>query len=864
MENQHTSVATTARTVACLLLLLGSAAIGAAQTGITLHVVVEDASRAPAPGVTVHLVETTTTSPRTAVTDALGRASFDNVPRGTYNVRAELDGFEPATTTVTIDTQAPDTLRLRLRTPTLNEQVTVEGTEQGSAVSPDRNTDAAEFDSDQLRELPTDDSQSLLSLLETFADPAVMRGGGLSIVVDGMDSTALGVPVSSVRRLALNRNPYSAEFRRAGKARAEIVTQRGSRNYFHGGGAYFLRNSALDARNAYATTKPDTDRQLFELSFSGPLPGRGMSMFVSGDRFSEQDAAFVNAQTPAGPLMDTAPTSETSTNVLGRFDLRRGRGGARELSVRYALSDTDETNRGVGGLRLPAQGFASTERDDRVRVSLHHVKSSRFVHDFNIGVGRERDTAGVLATAPSVIVHGAFSDGPSQVFEDARSTSLEVQDTIVLSRQAHTLRVGGKLRRQQTDVTDAPNFGGTFEFADLDEYAARRPMLFRINRGDPTAAFTEYEGSAFVQDTIGRGMVSLSMGLRYDWESWVHDRDNLSPRLAVAVAPGDQRTVFRAGAGIFYDTLPDLAVVRSLVYDGLGAEQILILRPGFPDPFAAGRASSIPPSLVRLSPTLESPYTAQANFAVERELWRRTYLTVDFTALRGVHLFRIRDVNAPAPGSATRPQVGFGRIVDVESSGISRSQALAVTFRGRIDEFKGTAQYTWSSAKDSASDWFTPPANSLDLSSEFGPADFDRRHRLALAGAYEWPEHAWRLGVRALLSSGAPFDITTGADDNRDGVAADRPPGVTRNAGRGPRSAQIDIRVSKLLLLPKFFPERESDELSDNFELNVDVFNLFNHVNRTTPVGVLSSPLFGQSTGATRPRTLQLSVRYRF
>jgi hypothetical protein len=193
-----------------------------------------------------------------------------------------------------------------------------------------------------------------------------------------------------------------------------------------------------------------------------------------------------------------------------------------------------------------------------------------------------------------------------------------------------------------------------------------------------------------------------------------------------------------------------------------------------------------------------------------------------------------------------------------------RSQALALTFRGRVQEFKGTVQYTVAKATDTATDPLALPADNWDLSGEVGAADFDRRHRFNMAGTYAWPDAGWRLGVRASMASGAPFDITTGFDDNGDGVANDRPSRVTRNGGRGPAFAQVDVRLSKLLLLPKIFPERESDELEDNFELNLDVFNVFNRVNRTSIVGVLSSPLFGQAVGARQPRAIQLSARYRF
>lgn len=843
------------------VLIVGVCTLGAAQRGVSVTGVVEDQSRALVPGATVRLLEPATKQSREAVTDGEGRFVFEAVSPGTYTLRAELDGFEPGRTTIQVGVAPPAAVRLRLLPQAVETEVTVTASELGNPVAPDRNTDTVEFDSDQLREFP---SESVLAVIESFVDPATSGRSGVSVVVDGSEGGTLALPASAIRRLTLNKNPYSAEFQRAGKARAEIVTEHGSRNYFHGRAAYFVRNGRLDARPAYAPTRPDLDRRLFEGSLSGPLPGRGMSFFFGAERLTSDDSALVRAQTLDGPLVATASTSEDTTDVLGRFDLRRGRGGAHDLSVRYALHDTTETNRGVGGLRLPEQAFDSVERAHRVRVSAHDVLSSRLVNDFHVDIGRQREQAGAPPEGSAVVVLGAFSGGASQVFEDARETAFQVQDVVVLSRGARTLRLGGKIRTQRTTATEASDFGGTFEFANLERFAAGAPSLFRISRGNPVAAFTTHDVSGFIQDTWRPRALSVTLGVRYDWESWVHDHNNLSPRLALAFAPGSRRTVLRAGAGVFNESLPDAAIVRTLVFDGSAAEQIVIERPSFPDPFRGGRAVPMTPRIVRLDPALSSPYVVQANVALERELRRNTFFTTDYTILRGTHMLRARNVNAPLPGSSARPDSRVGDIIQLESSGILRSHALAVTFRGRVEEFKGTVQYTLAKATDAATDLFALPVNNWDLGEEISPADFDRRHRFNMAGTYAWPDDRWRIGLRATISSGAPFEITTGFDDNRDGVANDRPAGVSRNAGRGPALAQVDLRVSKLFLLPKIFPERESDQLSDNFELNLDIFNVFNRVNRTSIVGVLGSSLFGQAVAARQPRTIQLSARYRF
>ena len=107
------------------------------------------------------------------------------------------------------------------------------------------------------------------------------------------------------------------------------------------------------------------------------------------------------------------------------------------------------------------------------------------------------------------------------------------------------------------------------------------------------------------------------------------------------------------------------------------------------------------------------------------------------------------------------------------------------------------------------------------------------------------------------ISSGPPFNITTGFDKNHDTVANHRPPGVTRNTGQGPGFASVDLRSSKVFRF-------EEDNSRREVELAIDAFNLFNHVNPKNFVGTLTSPFFGRANASSPARQLQLSLRYHF
>src|SRR5262249_13682553 len=302
----------------------------------------------------------------------------------------------------------------------------------------------------------------------------------------------------------------------------------------------------------------------------------------------------------------------------------------------------------------------------------------------------------------------------------------------------------------------------------------------------------------FQEEVRLRPNLSLTLGLRYGWQSNLDDVNNVAPRLAFAFAPGDQKTVLRGGVGIFYERLRETVTQQALLFDGARIRELVISRPSFPDPFGTSGASRPLPSIVRIAPDIDAPYLMQASLSLERRLSNGMQLTVDYLTLRGVHLLRSRNINAPLPAMGPRPDPNFLNINQLESSAVRRGNALSITLQGRVGDrlFKGMVQYTLSRTTDDTSGTFVLPANNYNLRPELGRADFDQRHRLSFVGRLRFPID-FTLGVRLALTTGAPFNITTGFDDNRDTVANDRPPGVTRNTGQGPGFAQVDLRFVK-------------------------------------------------------------------
>src|SRR5262249_32785343 len=485
---------------------------------------------------------------------------------------------------------------------------------------------------------------------------------------------------------------------------------------------------------------PDLNSRLFDTSFSGPLPGKRATFFLGGERHLNDESAIVNARTLAGPFVENVLTPQRYNNLLGRTDLHLSQ--VHTLNVHYDFSDGSERNRGVGGFRLPEQAVSASERQQRLQFSERAFFSANFLNDLHFVLKRENERVGQPASGAAIVVAGAFTGGPSQTFRATQETMLEFRDIASYFRGRHELRFGAEFRQNFIRATDASNSGGTFEFSSLDEFARRAPFVFRVNQGKPDVSFSQHEAYGFFQEEVRlRPNLSLTLGLRYGWQSNLHDVNNVAPRLAFAFAHGDQKTGLRGGVGIFYERLRETVPQQALLFDGARIRELVISRPSFPDPFGTSGASRPLPSIVRIAPDIDAPYLMQASLSLERRLSNGMQLTVDYLTLRGVHLLRSRNINAPLPAMGPRPDPNFLNINQLESSAVRRGNALSITLQGRVGDrlFKGMVQYTLSRTTDDTSGTFVLPANNYNLRPELGRADFDQRHRLSFVGRLRFP-----------------------------------------------------------------------------------------------------------------------------
>src|SRR5438067_12125372 len=110
-----------------------------------------------------------------------------------------------------------------------------------------QNASAVELDGALLGSLPAK-LEDPLAVASLFVDPAANGAGGARIVVDGVEGDTLDVPSSSVKTVAVDSNPYSAEFSRPGKGRTEVTTWGGGGGGRHRGFDLAGGDSRVDSR----------------------------------------------------------------------------------------------------------------------------------------------------------------------------------------------------------------------------------------------------------------------------------------------------------------------------------------------------------------------------------------------------------------------------------------------------------------------------------------------------------------------------------------------------------------------------------------------------------------------------------------
>src|SRR5436309_12318861 len=299
---------------------------------------------------------------RTVMTDASGAFRFDRVPSGNYELRTHREGFKTDISKVTVGTRSPGRLRIVLSIESLNQQITVSDDTPGVSTDPSENRDVAAVDRQALDDLPIFD-QDIVATMSRFLDSSALGTNGVTLIVDGIQTTS-ALSASAIQQVTIIQNPYSAEYNRPGRARIEITTKPASSDY-HGTMNFLFRDARLNARDPFATVKPQEQRRIFEGSLLGPIGGGKTTSFMfSGQRQEEDNQAIVFAVGPGGPIRENVPAPQRNTDFS--IDLIRQHSENTTYSVRFHYRNLKIQKQGAGGVTLPEAATDFQDREDQL------------------------------------------------------------------------------------------------------------------------------------------------------------------------------------------------------------------------------------------------------------------------------------------------------------------------------------------------------------------------------------------------------------------------------------------------------------------------------------------------------------------
>src|SRR3954471_9807977 len=258
----------------------------------------------------------------TAGTNKQGAYEIKGLAPGKYDISVAAKGFSKYDTQdLTIEPGKAQQLDIELSIAVKSEQVNVEDTNTQVDVSAANNASSIVLKGKDLDAL-SDDPDDLASDLQALAGPSAGPNGG-QIYIDGFTNGQLP-PMSSIREVRINSNPFSAEFDHPGFGRIEIFTKPGT-DKFHGQAFFNFNNEVFNARNPFNHgAQPGYQTEMYNANFGGPLSKKA-SFFFNVQRRKQDETSVINTVVLDNsfaqvPFSTAVPNPVTRTEISPRLD----------------------------------------------------------------------------------------------------------------------------------------------------------------------------------------------------------------------------------------------------------------------------------------------------------------------------------------------------------------------------------------------------------------------------------------------------------------------------------------------------------------------------------------------------------------
>jgi hypothetical protein len=870
----------------CLAAVPAAAQTPPAPARGKLHVTVADPSGAVIPGAKVTIVSQEPANPANAAnnvpadpvqTSQQGIAEVDGLAPGRYTIQAEFPGFETVQVR-DVRVRAGDNRRsLTLPLKKVAEEVTVGRDNRSISLDPGGAAFSTILTRAQIEALP-DDPEQMAQVLQAMAPP------GATIRVDGFTGGRLP-PKSQIRSIRLPRmDQYAAQNHggMGGMLFIDIMTQPGN-GPWRGSADFTFRDESMNAQNPFTPTKGIEELKQGGFSLSGTIVPNRSSFSFNAQSARQLDSGNLLATLPDSTEARATVQPTQRMNLMARFDQATTKD--RMLRASYQRTAADRGNLGVGAYDLTERGYSNSMWDNMIRISENGPLGRQQFLESRLQVRWSDSEDRASVELPTVRVLDAFTRGGAQRSGGRRNLDFEAATDLDIVRGSHSYRVGVLAEGGNYRTDENSNYLGTYTFASLAEFDAGRPLSFTRRTGDPTIQYRNFQFGAYVQDDyrISRSVL-VSYGVRYEAQTLLDDQLNFQPRASVAWSPMKSgRTTVRANWGVFNDWLGTSTYEQTLRFDGFRQQEINMLNPSYPNP---GEGGTIPPTnRYFLSDGLILPESMSLGVGVDQAFTQAFRVTTTYTYRRGSRVLRGNNLNPLIDG--TRPDPQFTNVIEVVGDADARLHQFGLNFSYVNLAWRNAflhGSYTISSSESNTTGAFSPPPTG-DLSTEWG--QLAPRHRFGGMISLQ-PIRNLTVSANARAQSGMPYNITTGFDENGDGLFTDRPEGVERNSAR--TAVQFDMGMRVAYAIPFGTPRSAGGpgggatvviggggggmpgggfggggaDRRFRVEFYASAQNVTNHYNYTGYSGVMTSEFFLQPTSVMNPRKVELGVRFGF
>jgi hypothetical protein len=410
--------------------------------------------------------------------------------------------------------------------------------------------------------------------------------------------------------------------------------------------------------------------------------------------------------------------------------------------------------------------------------------------------------------------------GPTGEPQGRGDTTVVLNDGLSWLKGRHTFTFGGEIRRAYNNNI-AFNVG-SLTFSSLANFLADSANAFTVQLGSGNDKILQPSYDAFAQDSFKwKSNLTINIGLRYAWNAtpsesagrftnfdaatgtlisspqpFQQNNKNFQPRIGFAWDPfTDGKTSVR-GAYAILTQAPTTNTISGLSGNPLFALPISASSATnnitIENPSAAVTGTSLGPSAI--NPSFDDMYAQDWNLTIQRELTSTMGLEVGYVGMKATHLQLVQNINqpflnngfygstrpflslpltspiVPTQCAAPNPVCPYGNINQVNSGGNSNYNALWATLNQHVSHgLEFVASYTYSKSLDynslSTGETYIIQ-NAYNPRRDYGPSEFDARHRFVLSGFYELPfkgnrlVSGWQAGIVTQLQSGNPVNPT--------------------------------------------------------------------------------------------------------